>query len=299
MHCKSASPFQPAIPLRWRTIAPLVVTGWACLVGAPRRAVAVPNNTPHTGIVDEAGIVDAKTQSAINALLLQLEQSGLGQMRVLTIPTTGGRDIHDYAMEVARNWQLGDRKKDNGILMVVAYNDRKYRVITGEGIESALPDLYLDRTARELLVPRFKQGDYAGGIYYLVEAIAQRVASEAGVTLNAGYSPPVVKYRTRRGGAPAVGACVQMCFMVFIMVIVIGLAISRRRLAYGRGYRSGFGGSPGGFLTGMILGSMLGGGRRHGGGWGSGGGFGGGGFGSGFGGGGGGSFGGGGAGGSW
>ncbi len=264
----------------------------ALVVAAP--AMAVPDSAPRTGVIDEVGIIDGQTKNALNAVLLELEQKNLAQMRILVIRSTNGRDLHDYAMELSRKWKLGDANKDNGVLMIVAHGDRKYRVITGQGIEGALPDLYLDGAARQLLVPRFRQGDYAGGIYALTSDIAQRIAADAGQSLALKTATPAPQPQRRgRGGRTVGGACFSSLFMVIVLLSLLGSFTGRRR--YGR--RGGV--DMGGLVTGMLLGSLLG-GRRGGGGWSSGGGFGGGGFGGGgFGGGGGGSFGGGGAGGGW
>lgn len=256
----------------------------------PTALYGVPTTTPRIGVVDEAGIIDPTTEQAINNILRDLEQSGVAQMRVLTIASAGGRDLHDYAMELSRHWKLGQEKADNGILMVIAHRDRKYETITGEGIEDDLTDSYLGDMQRRLLVPNFRRGDYSRGIYEAVGAIAARVAEKAGVTLTpATYKPAP---RSSRGAGRVTGlAC-----LAFVIMIIVALASARRRFGLQRNYRRGFGfGGPGAgnFLAGMLLGSLMNSGRRGGGGFSSGG------FGGGFGGGGGGSFGGGGAGGSW
>ncbi|HWL93367.1 MAG TPA: TPM domain-containing protein [Phycisphaerae bacterium] len=278
------------------SFSPRLLIGMVALcLFLPTSAFAVPETTPLIGVVDEASIIDSATEKALNAILLELEQKKLAQMRILTIQTTGGRDLHDYAMELARAWKLGSAEKDNGVLMVIAVADRKYQTITGEGIEGPLTDGFLGDTQRDHIVPNFRRGNYAMGIYEATNAISQRIASDAGVSLTGAAAP--VQPRASRGSRRGVRAGGMACFIFLVIAMMVIGSISRRGRRGGR-RRGGWG--AGDLLTGMILGSLLNSGRR-GGGWGgsSGGSFGGGGGFGGFGGGGGGSFGGGGAGGSW
>lgn len=278
--------------------ATLLILLWASA------APAQSSNTPRTGIIDQAGVVDAATQGRINAVLLELEQRELAMLKVLVINSTNGADPHDYAMRKANQWKLGTRGKDNGLLLVVAVKDRKWRFETGEGLEGAVPDIFTDGVARREMAPRFKQGDYSQGIYAAVIAIARKIGADAGVQLNTASGAAPVEKRRRPQGAPddaagaggvtLCGSCCAGIFPLLVVFMIIASLFSRRRGGY---YRSW----GGGFWPGLMIGGMMGGSRRSGG-WSSGG-FGGGGFGGGggggFGGGFGGSFGGGGSGGSW
>lgn len=281
----------PSIALRRsRDARRLVICALSCAIPLVTVSVtfALPDDTPRTGVVDDANIIDPKTETMLNAVLLDLEQRGLAQMRIVTIRTTSGRDLHTFCMELARQWKLGDATKHNGVLMVVAVADRQYRIVTGEGIEGALTDAILGDIGRRHFVPNFRKGDYAGGIYAATAAIAQRIAGDAGVAIAPVAPRPSAGERPSLEGSSPAGAC--MCFwFLFIFFLVLG--------SFTRGGRGGFhnrrrGSGVSGFLLGMLVSGMMSGGRR-------GGGFGGGGFGGGFRGGGGGRFGGGGSGGSW
>lgn len=265
-------------------------TVFVVLILAP---AARADETPRTGIIDDAGVVRPDAMNQINGWLLELEQKTGAQLKIWTIDSTNGRDPYTLAMETAKKWKLGDKDKDNGCLVLIAVKDRKWRFVTGEGIEDVLPDLYCDTVAQNYFVPNFRKGDYSEGIRLGAAALATAIAKDEGVQLT---GMPNVPVHTGRRGRSGIAAVVSSCFSMFILFIVLG-AVFRG----GRGRRRyGWGGS-GDLMTGMILGNVLGnmmGGRSSGwsGGssWGGGGGFGGG-----FGGGGGGSFGGGGAGGGW
>ncbi|HVP13688.1 MAG TPA: TPM domain-containing protein, partial [Phycisphaerae bacterium] len=252
-----------------------------------------------SAIIDEAGVIDGPTQNAINRCLLELEQKTGAQVRVLVINSTNGRDIHDYAIEVAKKQKdqpdqeksgLGEAGKDNGVLIVVAVKDRRYRFEVGEGLEGTLPDLYCDSIAQKCFVPYFRRGDYSGGVYQGVVAVAQKIAQGTGVQLEGKPAKPVQQPISPSpvgvvgAGAPAGVSCCVVLFPLLVFFIIIVSIASRR----GRYYRTwGYGGyGGGGFWPGLFLGQMLGGwgGQSHGcwgGGSSWGGGFGGGGFGGG------------------
>lgn len=269
-------------------------------VAATHRVNAAPGYSIKNGYVnDYVGVVNANAKARIQDLLKEIEQTANTQFRVLIIPTAGGRDLHDVLMEVGRESGLGHRGVDHGVILGIAVKDRKWEFVTGQGIEDTLPDLFLDSVGRKDLVPSFRAGDYAGGIYNAVAVIGQRVAKAEGVTLSG--RGPMVPRQTVHRRSPGRGIGLFGCFSFLIFMAVLSRIAG---LARGRGYRRWSGRGYGGFWTGMLLGGMLGSSGRStwgGGGWsgggGSFGGFGGGGFGGGsFGGG---SFGGGGAGGSW
>jgi uncharacterized protein len=269
----------------------------AILMAAASRAQEVPAR-PREHVVDMAGVVDTATVGRLNGYLQELERKTGAQMLVLTVKTTGGIPIRDFALRTAEKWKLGKKKQDNGALIVIAVQDRKSSIETGYGLEPVLTDTLCGRVIREVFAPNFRKNQYSQGIAQGTLILANQVAAAAGTKI---VGMPVQRLASRRPRGRALGGC--SCVGVGLMMILMILSgLGRRRYAYGRwgGYNTG------GLLTGMLLGQILMGGRRHGG-WGGsigggswGGGFGGGSFGGGsFGGGGGGSFGGGGASGGW
>ncbi|HPC46814.1 MAG TPA: TPM domain-containing protein, partial [Deltaproteobacteria bacterium] len=228
--------------------------------------------SPSDYVVDTAGVIDKGARSRLNSLLMELEQKTGAQFVVLTVPSTGGVPIEEYAIARAQGWGLGRKGKDDGLLLVIAVNDRKYRFETGYGLESTLPDSFLGSVGRGAMVPAFRKGDYTGGIETAVVIVCRQIAKARRVELSG-----IPKTEARKTRSSPLGP-----FLAFLAIaFLLSLAAGRHR--------------RGGLVEAVILGSLLS-GRHHGGP----GGFGsfGGGFGS-FGGGGGGSFGGGGASGGW
>jgi len=229
--------------------------------------------SPTTYVVDQAGVIPDDVEREIVGYLQELEQKTTVQAVVVTIDRVPDGDIETFSVDLASRWGLGRKGKDNGLLLLVAVGDRKYRFEVGYGLEGLLPDSYMGTIGRKYLVPSFRKGDYGSGIRTAVLAISHRIADDAGVELSG--VPRLAVPRTSRGTARRGGGLGAILFIIILLLLL------------GRG--------GGGFLWFLLGASMFGGGGR--GGWGGGGGgFGG--FGS-FGGGGGGGFGGGGATGSW
>ncbi len=254
----------------------IFMTVWLLAIGLPLagHCLEVPP-TPPSPVVDLAGIIDDAIEARMDQFLRQLEQKTTAQVAVLTVASLEGQSIEDFALTVAHDkWKLGQKGKDNGVLLVVAVKDRKYRIEVGYGLEGLLPDSLVGSIGRQYLVPYFRKGDYSAGIFTAIAVIANKIAAEAGVQISdlppARKTPAAGKQRTESG---PFGKIVSLLFFLVLIVIFIR--------------------NPRSFLVFLLLSSMGGRGGR----WGGGGGFGGGGFG-GFGGGGGG-FGGGGASGGW
>ncbi|MFQ5806837.1 MAG: TPM domain-containing protein [Phycisphaerae bacterium] len=260
-------------------------------------AVAVPLSSggpadfppPRDFVEDQASVLDAGVRARLNGYLAELQRKTGVQMIVLTIDSTNGMEIRQFGHELAEHWKLGQKGKDNGVLVVVAVQDKRGTIEVGYGLESVLPDAFVGAVGRQTIRPAFTDGNYSKHVYDGVLMLANRVASAAGVKISGMPQRTVQRARSRgRGVVPCFGS-----LMPLIVIMIVFSALSRRQ----RGYRRWGYGSSHSLLWMMLFGSMLG-GRRYGG-WGGGfggGGFGGGGFGGGsFGGGGGGSFGGGGA----
>ena len=141
----------------------------ACLVGlllcwgfAAFADVAVP---PLSGrVVDQTGTLSSGDVAALTQTLKNLEARKGSQVAVLIVPTTAPETIEQYSIRVAEAWKIGRKKIDDGALLVVAKNDRKLRIEVGYGLEGALNDVTARRIIDEIITPKFRNGDFAGGI---------------------------------------------------------------------------------------------------------------------------------------
>jgi uncharacterized protein len=133
-----------------------------CWAFAAAADVAVP---PLSGrVVDQTGTLSAGDISSLTQTLGSLELRKGSQIAVLIVPTTQPETIEQYSIRVAEAWKIGRKKIDDGALLVVAKDDRKLRIEVGYGLEGALTDVTASRIISEIIVPRFRSGDFAGGI---------------------------------------------------------------------------------------------------------------------------------------
>ena len=230
---------------------------------------------PQGYVSDFAHVVDGPSHDAAEQYCYKLEQATGVQVAVVTVDTLDEAPIEDFANDLFRKWGVGQKGKNEGLLLLLAIKDRKQRIEVGYGLEPILPDGFVGDVAVDMR-PLLQQGQYGAAILQGVESMGSRVAAAKHVALDFGVERPQTRVVSRGRGIP---------FPLIIVGVVILLFLMRK------------GGGGGGLLAGMILGNIFGGGGR--GGWGGGGGFGGGGGGGGFGGFGGGDSGGGGASSSW
>ena len=147
-----------------------------CWAFAAAADVAVP---PLSGrVVDQTGTLSAGDISSLTQALGTLELRKGSQVAVLIVPTTAPETIEQYSIRVAEAWKIGRKKIDDGALLVVAKDDRKLRIEVGYGLEGALTDVTASRIINEIIVPRFQNGDFAGGISAGVDRIVAVVDGE-------------------------------------------------------------------------------------------------------------------------
>ncbi|MBC7910907.1 MAG: TPM domain-containing protein [Pyrinomonadaceae bacterium] len=287
---------------RLHKIALLCFVAFVCLSQANLTAHAqtpdfeIPQPTGNA-VNDFAGVMNEQAKQSLENILINLKKEQKIEFAVVTVKTTGGRDIFDYALAIGRGWGVGPSQDEKqGLLLLVAVDDRKYHTLVSRHLQGELPDGTVGTIQRQYLVPAFRAGDYSGGLTATVRAYIDTLAQKRGFSTAGIYQGN--EAQTRRTPPPrntkAKGGISICGLVVIVAIILIVLAVSR-----GRG-----GGGGGGCLNMLLLGSLFssfGRGGGSSGGWG-GGGFGGssGGGGGGFGGfGGGGDFDGGGSGGSW
>ena len=288
--------------------------GFAALVTGVQAQDLQPIPALSAHVMDKTGTLDAAQLQALDARLTAFEQSRGSQIVILMLPSTLPEDITDYIQRVGDSWKIGRKDIGDGLLLVVAKNDRKVRIATTKTLEGALPDLATKQIIDNAITPRFKQGDFAGGLGAAADQIMARISGE-------NLAVPLEKPRPSKGqgiaGFQWTDLAVFLFFAVPIGARVLGGIVGRKAGAVATGGAVGVlawlftsslllagGAAVVGIVFALIaslgsLGSGLGGSRR-GGGWVGGGGFGGGSSGGGgFSSGGGGNFGGGGSSGSW
>lgn len=241
------------------------------LLGCSSPAASLPDFT--APVVDSIGRVSAEVETQINSELISFQQSGGPQIAVAVVDTTGNATPENYSIDLARSWGIGDKEKDNGVLLLIALEDRTLRIEVGSGVEGELTDVTAGRIVDSVMLPRLRANDVDGAVRDGARAVMQVWSGENIV------SEPIVPSNTITEATPQQS--------IFGIILFFGLILMFVTLAV-RGKRNG-GGMLGPFAAGTIYGGGFG--NHRGGGFG--GGFGG------FGGGGGGGFSGGGAGGSW
>lgn len=124
-------------------------------------------------VVDQAELLSRQESAQIAQRLHAYKAQSGEQIQVLIVPTLGGEAIEQVAIQVFDQWKLGDAKKDNGVLFLVAFNDRKLRIEVGQGLEGQIPDVIAKRIINDITRPLFKSQNFAAGVLLTVEAIHQ------------------------------------------------------------------------------------------------------------------------------
>ncbi len=264
---------------------------------------AAPKLTRH--VTDLTGTLTAAQVDQLDDRLLALQKAKGAQLVVLMVRNTGGLPIEEYALAVAEANEIGRKGTDDGVLVLIAKDDRRVRIEVGYGLEGAIPDAANARIIREYLAPKFRTDDYFGGISDAVGALTQLINGEP-------LPPPVEGAPREQHGPGFQGVLMIALFVAIFLRSVLGRTHALVRVPLGGAIIGGLlwllvslgAGVLGAAVGGIVMLLPSGGGRSiSGGGWGGFGGFGGGGIGGGPGGGGfsggGGRFGGGGASGSW
>jgi uncharacterized protein len=242
--------------------------------GAARAArIAVPK--PQGYVTDLAGVIDGQTKARLTNVIRELKEKTGAEIAVVTVRTTTPESAFDYAMAIAEQWKPGAAGKDNGVVFLVAVDDREVQILTGYGVEGPLPDGKVGEIRDTLVVPAFKRGDYARGIADASTTMAALIAADAGVQLS-GAPAPVRRPARRGSGAIGLGL-ILLLFVISAFLNTLGGhgRRGRRRGGWGPiilgGGAGGFGRGSGGFGGGGFGGSSGGFGGFGGGGFGGGG----------------------------
>jgi uncharacterized protein len=221
---------------------------------------------PSGYVNDFAGIMDEASKQKTEALITQLQSATGAEIAVVTVKSLEGGNLEDFSNELFTKWGIGKKGKDNGVLIFVAYEDRRVRIETGYGIEGIINDAMAGRIISDNMAPNFRQNDYGGGIYAGTFAVASAIAAEQGVSLGNVSAPAPVEqsqygYRHKMSKGEMIFVFILLIFMIPIVIRNPWLLLFF--LGGGGGRNSGGGFGSGGF--GGFGGGMSGGGGASGG----------------------------------
>ncbi|MEZ5785008.1 MAG: YgcG family protein [Xanthobacteraceae bacterium] len=212
----------------WRLAIALTAACVVLLSALSAHALTFP---PLTGrVVDEAGILDPATKQALEQKLADFEAKTTGQFVVVTLKSLQGTSIEDFGYQLGRHWQIGQKDKNSGVLLIVAPNERKVRIEVGYGLEGNLTDAVSRLIIENAILPRFRANDYAGGISRGVDDIIQAA------TVNP------EEWRSRAQKRPDHQSSSVDVFMVILLLIVFVMivrSVSRQSRAYPQDMRRG------------------------------------------------------------
>lgn len=196
-------------------------------------------------VIDRANILPRAQKDQINQLARKIQSDTGVQIGVVTIPSLEGHSIEGVSIQIADKWKLGSAKDDNGVLLLIALQDRKMRIEVGQGLEGSLTDAYSKRINDQILTPRFRNGQYGEGI---AEAMVQMMQH-----IDPGYTISGVRVqRSREPSQPL--SLLQIIFSLGILIFLIFTRLGRMLLLAmifsGRGGYRGGGGSSGGYSGG-------------------------------------------------
>lgn len=205
---------------------------WASLSLAADNLVAIP--ALQAAVTDLTGTLQADEQAALNQKLTQFSQQSGSQVAVLLLPGTQPEDISQFGIRLAEAWKVGRDKQDDGVIIIIAKNERKMRIEVGYGLEGAIPDVIAKRIIREQLAPAFKQGQFYAGLNQATDTLMQLIQGE--------HLPAPT-------GKENVSTTHWMSWLPILMfAAMIGGAL----------FKSLFGSFPGSLLTGAALGVVAG-----------------------------------------
>ena len=227
--------------------------------GEIRAELQLPSQ-PHTYVVDLAKILTSSQKEQLEVFLKEMEDRTSNQVLMVSVPDLQGYPVADYSIRLAEKWKPGQEGRDNGVILLIAPNEREVRIEVGYGLEGALPDATAKSIIENVIVPSFKRGNFFQGIEGGLQAIDRAIAGE--------YEPMAAQSRGSGWGR-------LLGFFIALFIFSFFIFLARRHRAYsydqtgwhsgsywGRGGR----GSGGGFSSGGFSGFSSGGGSFGGGG---------------------------------
>lgn len=245
------------IPRSFGRVLKLSALFFLCLISTSYAELKFPALTGR--VVDEAGMLSSTSRSDLDGRLASLEQQTSNQLVVVTLKSLHGTTIEDYGYQLGRHWGIGQKDKDNGVLLIVAPHERKTRIEVGYGLEGTLTDAKASQIIQGIILPAFRDGHMEQGIVSGAQAIIRTLAP-----INGDATPTEMKNKLAEDQS-----LTRIVFIIFFVVFILfarafnntcGRYVNSRGSSFG-GWSSGLG-SGGGFSGG---GGSFGGGGASGG----------------------------------
>ena len=227
--------------MKWKMA--LLAVAWGCAVGAFGQGAKTETDLyreglhPQGAVSDWAGVFTPEQKTALEERLVAFQKANGGALVVVAVPSLKGGEIGDFAVKLFEQWKgIGEKGKDNGILLLAAIEDRKLRIEVGYGYEGVLTDAATGRIMDEHILPRFKEGNYAQGLSDGADVLLKVMGGEA-----------LPEAAPAAQGSP-LGGIIFLMFFVLIFFLIVRAAIKGNKGGKGGGWTSG-GGSTGGSLS--------------------------------------------------
>lgn len=196
-----------------RLLMILAGVGWALGVAAADDLQPIPALTAR--LTDTTGALDAQQKQTLESQLAALEQRKGSQVAVLMVATTRPEEIEQYSIRVVDAWKLGRKNADDGALLIIAKDDHRVRIEVGRGLEGAIPDAAGARIIREYITPKFRAGDFYGGIHDALDALTKLIDGEP-------LPPPLADDQPTRGASTIFNTFTTVLFIAFWLRAMFG-----------------------------------------------------------------------------
>ena len=211
----------------------LFLTCWlllAALCAGPAAAQADLPPRPDGPVYAGADMLSAQTEAALDQRLRAYHQETGRAIVVATVPSLGGETIEPYATRLFETWGIGGEQRDTGLLLLVARDDRRMRIEVGYGLHPYFGGIMAGRVVNDVITPRFKAGDFDGGVTEGVDAILDHLANspEDAVAIEEAQQAAEQARQSRDGGFP-IGAIIWIAFILFFFVLPMLSGRGRRR----------------------------------------------------------------------
>ncbi|MCQ2478484.1 MAG: TPM domain-containing protein [Clostridia bacterium] len=225
----------------------LVLLLCLCLCGCEEEKLTP---TKEFYVNDFANVLEEDVKSEILSRGAELAEKTKAQVVAVTVDSTDGQEISDYALNLGRDWGIGDKEKNNGVLILLAVSDREVYIAVGYGLEGALPDSKTGRILDNYAVPYFKNDDFSQGMLSVYKAVQNEVYIEYGLEAEEGYVPvEFLAGDTEEDGnmLPIAISWIIMIAVIFIYIRVFGARGLFLFMGGPRGFGGGSRGGSGGF----------------------------------------------------